>query len=190
MMTIRVYRVLADGTREPVSHAASLSPFVVTGDGAGGWPSGAPYDRIIATCRLSTIPPTLLRQLTTDGLLLTPLGGALALLRPTGSDSAEGRLLARAFFMAMRRGGADTGISRRPPLPDVLARPSQVRAALLADNDFRSSSASSPLTSCGSTTSPRTGSLRRRGSGRRTDPSPHWPPTAPYGKRARAVYGH
>ncbi|NML53353.1 methyltransferase domain-containing protein [Streptomyces sp. R302] len=117
--------------------AAGLSPFVVTGDGVDGWPSGAPYDRIIATCRLHAIPLPLLQQLTADGLLLAPLGGALALLRRTGSDAAEGRFLSRAFFMAMRRGGADTGVSRRPPLPEGRARQSSVGASLLADNDFR-----------------------------------------------------
>ncbi|XVQ11847.1 hypothetical protein ACQP1W_04475 [Spirillospora sp. CA-255316] len=36
--------------------AAGYGPRVVIGDGADGWPAGAPYDRVHATCAVSRVP--------------------------------------------------------------------------------------------------------------------------------------
>ncbi|KAF0125181.1 MAG: protein-L-isoaspartate(D-aspartate) O-methyltransferase [Elusimicrobia bacterium] len=44
------------------------------GDGAGGWPEHAPYDRIIFTCAPETLPEGIERQLKPGGLLVAPLG--------------------------------------------------------------------------------------------------------------------
>ncbi|MFK8844515.1 methyltransferase domain-containing protein [Streptomyces sp. Ac-502] len=52
---------------------AGLSPAVHVTDGAGGWAPGAPYDRVLATCALRTVPPALLRQLRPGGVLVAPL---------------------------------------------------------------------------------------------------------------------
>lgn len=45
------------------------------GDGYAGWPEFAPYDRILVTCGAPTLPPALLQQLKTGGILLVPIGG-------------------------------------------------------------------------------------------------------------------
>lgn len=46
---------------------------VITGDGAAGYPQGAPFDRIIATAGCWDIPPAWWDQLTNDGRLVLPL---------------------------------------------------------------------------------------------------------------------
>ena len=44
------------------------------GDGAKGWPEGAPFDRVILTCAPPEIPATLLNQLKTGGIMVGPEG--------------------------------------------------------------------------------------------------------------------
>ena len=44
------------------------------GDGAKGWPEGAPFDRVILTCAPAEIPATLLNQLKTGGIMVAPEG--------------------------------------------------------------------------------------------------------------------
>ena len=44
------------------------------GDGVGGWPEGAPFDRIILTCAPDEIPATLLNQVKTGGIMVAPEG--------------------------------------------------------------------------------------------------------------------
>jgi protein-L-isoaspartate(D-aspartate) O-methyltransferase len=45
------------------------------GDGAGGWPEQAPFDRILVTAAVSEIPPALVKQLKPSGILIAPLSG-------------------------------------------------------------------------------------------------------------------
>ena len=45
-----------------------------TGDGLGGAPDKAPFDRIMVTAAAETMPEALVEQLADDGLLLLPLG--------------------------------------------------------------------------------------------------------------------
>ena len=44
-----------------------------TGDGGKGWPSQAPFDRIIATAAAKEPPPALIEQLAEGGILVIPL---------------------------------------------------------------------------------------------------------------------
>jgi protein-L-isoaspartate(D-aspartate) O-methyltransferase len=44
------------------------------GDGYYGWEEFAPFDKIIVTCAIDHIPPPLLRQLKTGGIMVLPLG--------------------------------------------------------------------------------------------------------------------
>ncbi|MFM9448205.1 methyltransferase domain-containing protein [Streptomyces acidiscabies] len=117
--------------------AAGHRPLVVTGDGAFGWPGGAPYDRIIVTCRLDAVPGALIRQLATTGFILAPLGNALARMHRTGERTAEGRFLpGGAFFMPLRRGTDDGVPELRPALPTEPGRPSSLPVAAVVDNAF------------------------------------------------------
>lgn len=54
---------------------AGLDVTVVTGDGASGYPLRAPYDRVIATCAVHTIPYAWVVQ-TPGGRIVTPWGTA------------------------------------------------------------------------------------------------------------------
>ncbi|CAL9569472.1 Protein-L-isoaspartate O-methyltransferase [Streptomyces sp. enrichment culture] len=90
--------------------AAGHHPVVVTGDGARGVPERAPFDRIIATCALPSIPRTWLAQCRPGGLILTPLATGLVLLTVRDAGQAEGPFLQTpAFFVPLRggRGGAE-----------------------------------------------------------------------------------
>jgi protein-L-isoaspartate(D-aspartate) O-methyltransferase len=44
------------------------------GDGFKGWPEQAPFDRIILSCAVPKVPPVLLEQLKTGGILIAPVG--------------------------------------------------------------------------------------------------------------------
>jgi protein-L-isoaspartate(D-aspartate) O-methyltransferase len=44
------------------------------GDGYYGWEEHAPFDKILVTCSIDHIPPPLLKQLKTGGIMVLPLG--------------------------------------------------------------------------------------------------------------------
>ena len=46
------------------------------GDGYKGWPEAAPFDRILLTAAAAKVPETLLDQLSENGVLVAPIGGA------------------------------------------------------------------------------------------------------------------
>ncbi|MFE3636042.1 methyltransferase domain-containing protein [Streptomyces sp. NPDC059168] len=86
--------------------AAGHHPAVVTGDGARGVPERAPFDRVIATCGLPTVPGAWLEQCRPGGRILTPLATGLLALDVRGPGHAEGRFLpTAAYFVPLR--GAD-----------------------------------------------------------------------------------
>ncbi|MGH3849622.1 MAG: methyltransferase domain-containing protein, partial [Pseudonocardiaceae bacterium] len=100
-------------------------PILVAADGVNGLAEHAPYDRIVATCSVPTVPWSWVVQTREQGLILADLkpaqlAGNLVLLTRT-RDGAEGRFdRAYGSFMAMRRGGETYGL----PLP----RPTRDRA--------------------------------------------------------------
>lgn len=47
------------------------------GDGTGGWPDEAPFDRILVTAAAPEVPKPYLEQLTEGGVLVLPRGGAI-----------------------------------------------------------------------------------------------------------------
>ncbi|MFF3750202.1 methyltransferase domain-containing protein [Streptomyces sp. NPDC002018] len=77
---------------------AGYRPAVVTGDGARGCPEGAPYDRIIATCTLPSVPTAWLEQCRPGARILAPLATGVIALRvgdggseDSGGDGGNGR---------------------------------------------------------------------------------------------------
>ena len=91
---------------------AARSVEVVTGDGALGHPPRAPYDRIMATCELPSVPAAWLEQCVPGGLVLVPLASGLVTLTVAGPDRAQGRFLRTpAYFVPLR--GAYAGAGRR-----------------------------------------------------------------------------
>lgn len=87
---------------------AGFGPRVVTGDGAEGWADGAPYDRVIATCGLRSIPPAWVEQTPPSGVVLAPWGthysnrDTLVRLTVDGDGTASGRFVRMVQFMKLR----------------------------------------------------------------------------------------
>jgi protein-L-isoaspartate(D-aspartate) O-methyltransferase len=99
---------LVDEARDRLAHAG-YAPNVAVGDGAHGHPPLAPYDRILATCRVDYVPQSWCEQLTADGVIVAPLGvGIVRIVRdPDNAQNerrvATGRFLSGpAYFMPLR----------------------------------------------------------------------------------------
>jgi hypothetical protein len=110
--------VVADATGALA--AAGFRPRVRTGDGAAGWPSAAPFDRILATCSVDRIPPGWIEQLAPGGRIVAPLtfGGALAVLDKAATGEVSGRIDATAvYFMPLRERLAQAKPDDIAPVP-------------------------------------------------------------------------
>jgi protein-L-isoaspartate(D-aspartate) O-methyltransferase len=78
----------------------------VSGDGKQGLRKHAPYDRIIVTAAAAFIPPALVDQLVTNGLIVLPLGERggvqrLILGRKLASGTLEARTLLDVVFVPL-----------------------------------------------------------------------------------------
>ncbi|MGI9063111.1 MAG: methyltransferase domain-containing protein [Pseudonocardiaceae bacterium] len=98
-------------------HGLGYEPTLAVGDGAGGVPARAPYDRIIATCAVQAIPPVWIDQLAPGGRIVTDLRGelasSLAILDKIAPDTVQGRLLDLHGHFMWLRSTADS------PLPNA-----------------------------------------------------------------------
>ncbi|MER7751500.1 methyltransferase domain-containing protein [Kitasatospora sp. NPDC097643] len=120
-------------------HMAGFEAVVQRADGADGYPGGAPFDRIIATCSVRRIPQAWLDQCAPGGLIVAPVqgaldGGAVARLTKLPGGRAVGRFLQRpAAFMPLRSGGD----VRRPETPEpITGRSTKTGARVLDDYGF------------------------------------------------------
>ncbi|MGW0712541.1 ATP-grasp peptide maturase system methyltransferase [Streptomyces sp. NPDC002643] len=128
--SVEVDPAAAERARAAIT-AAGYEPALITGDGLLGSPENAPYDGLIATCSVRTIPAAWLAQVRPGGTLITTVSGWLygsGLLKLTVGDggTAEGRFLpGTVSFMIARPHAA-------PPLSgvaEVLAQDSDERPA-------------------------------------------------------------
>ncbi|OMQ39769.1 protein-L-isoaspartate(D-aspartate) O-methyltransferase [Ensifer sp. 1H6] len=67
------------------------------GDGSGGWPERAPFDKILVTAAAEEAPPALIEQLKPMGRLVLPMGSEQQFLTVIDKDSA-GQLETRQFI--------------------------------------------------------------------------------------------
>ncbi|MGW7003937.1 methyltransferase domain-containing protein [Streptomyces sp. NPDC054933] len=105
--SIEVDEAVTEAAREALGRAGR-HPRVVCGDGFQGWREGAPYDRVIATCGLRSIPVVWLEQTRPGGIILAPWGtdftnrDALARLVVAEDGSASGPFTGAVEFMKLR----------------------------------------------------------------------------------------
>ncbi len=72
--TVEIVEPLALGAKSLLRRLGYTNLHCRTGDGAGGWPTAAPFDKIIVTAAPPQIPDALLDQLAPAGLLVIPVG--------------------------------------------------------------------------------------------------------------------
>lgn len=73
VVTVDIDEGLAAAARQRLHAAGYPAVEVIGGDGAAGWPGGAPYDRIIVTASARDLAPAWTGQLRDRGRLLVPL---------------------------------------------------------------------------------------------------------------------
>jgi len=63
-------------------------------DGYYGWEQNGPFDKIIVTCGIDHVPPPLLQQLKSGGLMVIPVGppGAQRVLKVAKTQAADGSI--------------------------------------------------------------------------------------------------
>ncbi|MGW2343717.1 methyltransferase domain-containing protein [Streptomyces sp. NPDC001661] len=113
--------------------AAGYRTTVVTGDGARGCPERAPYDRIMATCALPSVPVEWLGQCGPGARILAPVSTGLVALdvRDGAGRYAQGRFLhTPAYFMALRGGAGRAPEPRGGGLPHPVLRDESFRFLL------------------------------------------------------------
>lgn len=75
------------------------------GDGYKGWPSFAPFDKMIVTCGAPFVPPALIEQLKLNGKLVIPLGEGkeqeMMLIIKTGEAKYESKKYGVFSFVPM-----------------------------------------------------------------------------------------
>ncbi|QMU76838.1 methyltransferase domain-containing protein [Streptacidiphilus sp. PB12-B1b] len=99
-------------------NGARRAPHLAIADGAQGYPDRAPYDRIIATCAVHSIPRPWITQTRPGGIIVTPLGtamvnGVMLKLTVRNDGTAVGRIVDDAAFMWLR----SQRIPRSTPAP-------------------------------------------------------------------------
>jgi protein-L-isoaspartate O-methyltransferase len=97
-------------------NACGLAPTVVHADGSEGWPPAEPYDRIISTCSVRSIPPAWITQSRPGGRIVTAWDnpwitfGLLTLDVVNGA--ASGRFHPHGAFMLIRGQRTDLRVYR------------------------------------------------------------------------------
>lgn len=106
--TVEVDQAVADAARDSLERFG-LSLHVVTGDGLVGFADGAPYDRIIVTCGMRSVPFAWVVQARPGALILLPWGTSYSHLDATvrltvaeDGRSAVGPFLGPVEFMKLR----------------------------------------------------------------------------------------
>ncbi|MEV6759464.1 methyltransferase domain-containing protein [Streptomyces sp. NPDC051105] len=109
-------------------------PQLLSGDGTQGWPDGGPFDRIMATCSVSSVPAAWVEQLRPGGVLLTDVAlgieGGLVRLSPGSDGEARGFFTTNTGrFMAARSRARTYQAQDRPErAPAARSRPSTLTA--------------------------------------------------------------
>jgi protein-L-isoaspartate(D-aspartate) O-methyltransferase len=98
--TIEIIKPLADRTRGVYDRAIDKGytefQHIKTkqADGYYGWEEAGPFDKIIVTCGIDHVPPPLLQQLKSGGLMVIPVGppGAQRVIKIAKTQAADGSI--------------------------------------------------------------------------------------------------
>jgi protein-L-isoaspartate(D-aspartate) O-methyltransferase len=74
VVTVERYRTLAEQARGRLQALGYDNVEVVVGDGFGGAPGRAPFDRVLITAAAESVPQALVDQLADGGIMVLPLG--------------------------------------------------------------------------------------------------------------------
>ncbi|MFN2497439.1 MAG: methyltransferase domain-containing protein [Pseudonocardiaceae bacterium] len=104
--TIDIDLTLVDQARRILTNL-DYHPTLVATDGYTGLADGAPYNRILATCAITHIPPEWIRQLADGGRIVAPIAGnsakPLLILDKAAPDEVTGHFDAKTVgFMPLR----------------------------------------------------------------------------------------
>ena len=90
VVTVECRPELAEFAKQNLQRASVNNVTVETGDGANGWAQRGPYDAIVLSGSVPTIPDALLRQLRVGGRLVAVVGEAPAMEAQLVTCTAEG----------------------------------------------------------------------------------------------------
>ncbi|MGH8968271.1 MAG: methyltransferase domain-containing protein, partial [Actinomycetes bacterium] len=86
--------------------ATGRAPRLIVGDGAPGWPDGAPYDRVHATCAVTRVPFAWVEQARPGGVIVVPwqpsIGSGWKARLVVDGTQAVGRFHGTAGYMMLR----------------------------------------------------------------------------------------
>jgi protein-L-isoaspartate(D-aspartate) O-methyltransferase len=102
VVSVERYRTLAVAARIRFETLGYDNIKVTVGDGLGGVPDQAPFDRIIVTAAAETVPAALVEQLVNGGIMVLPLGPharsqSIVKLKKAGDGIAREELIAVRF---------------------------------------------------------------------------------------------
>lgn len=135
--------IAADLVNNAQDRLASIGyrPTLRIGDGADGWPGGALYDGIIATCAPDRVPDTWLDQTRPGGRIVTPIATGIAVVDVAADRKGAGQFLSTpAFFMPLRPTPRPANLGSQ--IADITSAIASARATSLDekiwfDTDFR-----------------------------------------------------
>jgi protein-L-isoaspartate(D-aspartate) O-methyltransferase len=120
---------------------AGYRPLVAVADGVDGYSDAGPYDAVIATCRLDYLPAAWLQQLRKGGVIVTPMGAGVAVVRKGSTGEGVGEFLpASAYFMPMRNQPEPAAIGEAIQVAlsgDGISRAYRFDASIYRDNEAR-----------------------------------------------------
>ncbi len=109
VFTIEIVPELGERARQSLAALGYANVHVRIGDGYGGWPDQAPFDRIMVTAAPEQVPQPLIEQLAVGGRLIAPVGRFeqwIRILTRTPDRLLEDTTIPVRFVPLVRKPGA------------------------------------------------------------------------------------